>query len=119
MAGKKIRISRDLPAEIAEAFNRVARKYVHAKQQHVPMAAAMLMFLEASPEEQAEHIKKVLAVDIDQTARDLIEEARARQAQKVAELQGTGRLEQVGEFIVEYAQEEPKPKKKKPSKKSR
>ena len=69
--------------EIADAFNEVARQYCHAKQQGVPMAAAMLMFLEATPEYQAAKIKEVLGAEVDETAERLVEAARDRQAQAV------------------------------------
>jgi hypothetical protein len=81
---KRKRVSRDVPADIADEFETVGMRYCHAKQQNVVMAAAMLMFLEADPEQQAGKIKEVFSAQVDLTANQLVDQARARQAERVS-----------------------------------
>lgn len=76
-------ISRSVPLQLGKTFDALARRYCHKKQQYVPLSAAMLMFIEADPTVQKEFVKRILAIEVDRTAGELIAEAKAEQAAKI------------------------------------
>ena len=61
---RKKSLSLSIPVEMHKEFYDVCEQYGHAKQKGMVLSAAILMFLEADPEDQGEHLKAVLEAEI-------------------------------------------------------
>lgn len=75
MAGRRRRLTRDIAKAVADAFDKVGLSHCHKRQQNVPLAAAMLMFLESSTEAQRDKIKQVLWAEVDESMETLVQNA--------------------------------------------
>lgn len=72
-----------IDASLLDAFEQVASQYGHGKQKGQVLSAALLMFLEADPREQARCVRAVFESQVDQGMQALLEQARARQTHNV------------------------------------
>lgn len=74
-----------LPETLLVRFNELCRTYGHNKQKGQILSAALLMFLESDPREQAEWIDAVRLAETEAGMRDLLERIRLSQSKRVAD----------------------------------
>lgn len=68
-----------IPGEVERVFREVGGHYASKREVWVPVTAAMMMFLRATPEEQAAFIKRVREAEVDGGMRRAIEWAKSEQ----------------------------------------
>jgi len=76
MSQTKKTINLAVPADLAAAFDDVSAIYGHGKQKGMVLAAAMQMFLDSEPGEQARYVKRMATEPIDSAAMRLAERRR-------------------------------------------
>lgn len=88
---RKPTINLALPETLLVRFNELCRTYGHNKQKGQILSAALLMFLEADPREQAEWIDAVRLAETEAGMRDLLERIRLSQSKRVADNDASSR----------------------------
>jgi len=83
-----------VPVTLAEKFDSVAQRYGNAKQKGLSLSAALLMFIEAHPQEQVDHIKRVRDAELQDLVDEMVQEALRRQSKAVA---SRGAMKKAGE----------------------
>lgn len=77
-------LSLRVPKKIAVAMREAAGRYSSGREVWVPTTAAMIMFLEATPEEQRAAILRVRGLEIAENVDAALDEIRENQAYKTA-----------------------------------
>ncbi len=62
---RKKTINLTVPRDLADAFDGVCGRYGHGKQKGMVLSAAILMFMEASAEQQAAYVKRLAVAEVE------------------------------------------------------
>lgn len=62
---RKKTINLTVPVDLAEAFDGVCGRYGHGKQKGMVLSAAILMFIEAPAQQQADWVKRVAVAEVE------------------------------------------------------
>lgn len=77
---ERVAFSVQLPKKIAGEMRAAAARYSSGREVWVPTAAAALMFLAATPDEQREAVLRVRRMEIEGAVEEAVAEARSHQA---------------------------------------